>query len=341
MKRSFKLFIGLVLVILLTGCNRVKIKPSETAKMTYEDYNNGLVSLKIPKGWKVEVAPADYIHYSFKVYNPNDLNYMFLFGLKQEGFLKSEKARSTYANLYPDAMFSKLAAIDPQTTEAFFKVWDKNAKLSNETELKTAYFPYFNEFTVIENMGKSNLGGDILRASFNSSDGKKMQGLFTASIYSSGEYFINTDMWNLFSEKVDVWPLNVYNIILMTTPDEEFNNWQSIMDYCISTITFSDTFVKNFNSEEATLVSTIQANQQVYDSISDMIMDSWEKRNNSYDIISQKQSDATLGYERVYDTETGDVYRAYNGFTDEYSGKRYEPITDDMYTKSVSGYIYK
>ena len=190
-------------------------------------------------------------------------------------------------------------------------------------------------------MGKSNLGGDILRASFNSSDGKKMQGLFTASIYSSGEYFINTDMWNLFSEKVDVWPLNVYNIILMTTPDEDFNNWQSIMDYCISTITFSDTFVKNFNSEEATLVSTIQANQQVYDSISDMIMDSWEKRNNSYDIISQKQSDATLGYERVYDTETGDVYRAYNGFTDEYSGKRYEPITDDMYTKSVSGYIYK
>ena len=87
MKRSFKLFIGLVLVILLTGCNRVKIKPSETAKMTYEDYNNGLVSLKIPKGWKVEVTPADYIHYSFKVYNPNDVNYMFLFGLKQEGLL--------------------------------------------------------------------------------------------------------------------------------------------------------------------------------------------------------------------------------------------------------------
>ena len=341
MKKGFKLFMCMVLVIMLTGCNNVKIKPTETAKMTYEDYDNGLVSMKIPKGWKVEVAPADYIHYSFKVYNPNDKNYMFLFGLKQEGFLKSEKARSTYANLYPDAMFSKLAAIEPQTTEAFFKVWDKNAKLSNETELKTAYFPYFNEFTVIENMGQSVLGGDILRATFNDSDGRKMQGLFTASIYSSGEYYINTDIWNLFSEKVDVWPLNVYNIILMTTPDEEFNNWQSILDYCISTITFSDTFVKNFNSEEATLVSTIQANQQVYDSISDMIMDSWEKRNNSYDIISQKQSDATLGYERVYDTDTGDVYRAYNGFTDGYDGSKYQPITDDMYTKSISGYIYK
>ena len=72
-----------------------------------------------------------------------------------------------------------------------------------------------------------------------------------------------------------------------------------------------------------------------------MIMDSWEKRNNSYDIISQKQSDATLGYERVYDTETGDVYKAYNGFTDEYKGNRYQAVTDDMYTKTISGYIEK
>ena len=75
--------------------------------------------------------------------------------------------------------------------------------------------------------------------------------------------------------------------------------------------------------------------------MSDMIMDSWEKRNNSYDIISQKRSDATLGYERVYDTETGDIYKAYNGFTDDYSGDRYKAITDDMYTKPTSGYIEK
>jgi hypothetical protein len=72
-----------------------------------------------------------------------------------------------------------------------------------------------------------------------------------------------------------------------------------------------------------------------------MIMDSWEKRNKSYDIISQKQSDATLGYERVYDTETGEVYKAYNGFTDEYKGNRYKSITDDMYTTKISGYIEK
>lgn len=326
--------------IKLDNKDKVTIKDSDTKSIEYEEYNNGLVSLEIPKGWKVEVAPTDYIHYSFKVYNPENPNYMFLFGLKQEGFLKSEKARSTYEKLYPDAVFSKLSPIDPQTTEAFYKVWNNNAKLANETDLKTDYFPMLNEFTVLENMGTTSLGGDILRATFKRDD-KMMQGLFTSNVKSVGTYEINTDMLNLFSPKVDVSPLNVYNIIFMTAPDEDFNNWQPILDHCLGTIQFSETFIRGFNGQEATLVSTIQANQKVYDSISDGIKDSWEKRSNSYDIISQKQSDATLGYERVYDTETGDVYKAYNGFTDDYSGERYQPISDDMYTKTISGYIEK
>lgn len=353
MKKNVMYLLLGVLLIVITGCDsskninnkiqnkeNVKIVESENSKIEYEKYDNGLVSLEIPKGWKVEVAPVDYIHYSFKVYNPNNKNYMLLFGLKQEGFLKSEEARSTYESLYPDAVFSKLSPIDPQTTEAFYNVWNSNVKLSNDTELKFEYFPYFEDFTVLENLGSTSLGGDILRATYKNGD-ELVEGLFTASVKSIGTYYINKDIFNIFSERVDVSPLNVYNIIFMTAPESEFNNWQPILDHCLSTITFSDTFIAGFNNEEATLVSTIQANQKVYDEISDMIMSSWEERNNSYDIISQKQSDATLGYERVYDTETGDIYKAYNGFTDDYKGNRYQSITDDMYTSAISGYIEK
>lgn len=332
----------LIMLFCTVGCEKgPKIVKSETSKMTYDDYNNGLVSLKIPKGWQVEVAPADYIHYSFKVYNPQDPDYMFLFGLKQEGFLKSEKAHQTFSSLYPDSMFAQLTPIDPQTTEAFYNVWNKNVKFSNENELRYEYFPYLNDFTVIENLGQVKLGGDILRANFKNGSDELMQGLFTSTVMSSGSYLINTDMFNLNSPKVDVAPLNVYNIIFMTAPDADFNDWQNVMDYCIGTITFSDAFFNGFNSEETVLMSTVRSNQKVYDEISDMIMDSWEKRNNSYDIISQKQSDATLGYERVYDTQTGDVYKAYNGFTDDYTGDRYKSVTDDMYTQAISGYIEK
>lgn len=77
--------------------------------------------------------------------------------------------------------------------------------------------------------------------------------------------------------------------------------------------------------------------QEAYDSYNS----AWSDRQTSYDITSQKQSDATLGYERVYDTETNEIYKAYNGFSDDYLGERYQPITDDMYTQGYDGYIEK
>ena len=185
---------------------------------------------------------------------------------------------------------------------------------------------------MIENLGKTDLGGDVIRGKFTNDNNENLQGLFTASIFDSGSYY----MFGL-----DLAPLNSYHNIIMYTPDLEFNNWMPIYDYCLSTIEFTEEFMKGFNREQASTIQTVYENAKIYDEISDMIMVSWNKRNNSYDIISQKQSDATMGYERVYDTETGEVYKAYNGFTDEYQGSRYQSISDDMYTKSISGYIEK
>ena len=324
-----------------TSKGKAKIVKSETSVIEYETFDNDLISLKIPKGWKVEVPLVDYIHYTFKVYNPNNPDYMIIFMMKLEGFNKSEAARNWQKKYYPNQVFAKLPVINPQTTESFYKVWNESAEFVNTNNVKFEYLPKLNEFSVIENLGVNAIGGDSLRETYKNSNNDLIQGLFTASVKDVGSYYVNSNIFNLFSKKIDVWSLNVYNVILMTAPDSEFNNWQSILDNCLSTLEFSDTFVNEFNKEESNILSTIQANQKVYNEMSDMIMDSWENRNNSYDIISQKQSDATLGYERVYDTKTGEIYKAYNGFTDDYTGERYKTITNDMYTSSISGYIEK
>lgn len=324
-----------------TSKGKAKIVKSETSVIEYETFDNDLISLKIPKGWKVEVPSVDYIHYTFKVYNPNNPDYIMIFMMKLEGFNKSEAARNWQKKYYPNQVFAKLPVINPQTTESFYNVWNETAEFVNTNNVKFEYLPKLNEFSVIDNLGTNVIGGDILRATYKNSNNDLIQGLFTASVKDAGSYYVNSNIFNMFSEKIDVWTLNVYNVILMTAPDSEFINWQSILDNCLSTLEFSDTFVNEFNKEESNILSTIQANQKVYNEISDMIMDSWEKRNNSYDIISQKQSDATLGYERVYDTDTGEIYKAYNGFTDDYDGTKYQPITDDMYTESISGTIEK
>ena len=330
MKKRILLF--LICLFVLTGCSGVKIVRSETSQMQYEEFNNGNIKMQIPKGWKLEVpTKVTYSGYSFKVYNPQDKNYTFMFSLGLSGFLKSEAARKKWASLYPSSVYGQLAAIEPRTTEQFYKVWNTTAKVGNKM-INQEFFVYLNDFEVIENLGKTELGGDVIRGKFVNDKKETLQGLFTASIFDAGSYY----MYGL-----DLAPLNSYHNIIMYAPDVEFNNWQSIYDHCLSTIEFTDAFMSGFAKEQQSQVATVQANAKIYDEISDMIMDSWNKRNNSYDVISQKRSDATLGYERVYDRDTGDVYKAYNGFTDNYKGDRYQSVTDDMYTKPISGYIEK
>ena len=321
-----------ILMIGLTGCSNIKIVKTEASQIKYETFDNGNLVMQIPKGWKLDIPnTVTYSGYTFKLYNPNNKDYTIMFSLGLSGFMKSEAARKKYASLYPSAVFGQLAAINPQTTEAFYKVWNTNAKVANKA-INQEFFVYLNEFEMIENLGKTNLGGDVIRGKFVNDKNEPMEGLFTASIFDSGLYYMYG---------VDLAPLNSYHNIMMYAPESEFNNWQPIYDYCLSTIEFTEAFMQGFNREQSTKVSTVKANAKIYDEISDMIMDSWNKRSASYDIISQKRSDATLGYERVYDTNTGDVYKAYNGFTDEYSGNRYKTVTDDMYTKTISGYIEK
>lgn len=327
--------------IKLNNGKKVSIKYNETKNIEYETYDNGLIKLTIPKGWKVEIPKVDYIHYNFKVYNPTNPDYMFFFGMKLEGYMKSERARNWQIKYYPKEIFAKLPYIDPQTTESFFKIWNDAVDYSNKNEVGYNYFRHLNDFTVIENLGTDALGGDILRATYKSDEGVLNQGIFTATVKSAGTYMVSENIWNVFGPQIDVWPLIIYNIMYMSAPNDEFTNWHPILEKCLNSLEFSDTFVSGFNKEEKSVMANFQANQKVYNEMSDMIMDSWEKRNNSYDIMSQKQSDATLGYERVYDTETGEIYKAYNGFTDDYSGNRYKPITDDMYTKATAGYIEK
>ena len=135
-----------LLVFGLTGCNHFKIVKSETKQVKYETFNNGYLIMQIPKGWKVDIPnTVTYSGYTFKAYNPNNKDYTIMFSLGLSGFLKSEAARKKYASLYPAAVFGQLAAIDPQTTEAFYKVWNTNAKVANKV-INQEFFVYLKAF---------------------------------------------------------------------------------------------------------------------------------------------------------------------------------------------------
>ena len=311
------------------------IKDSETKNIVLEDYSNDLFNMKIPKGWKVDTL-GDYIHYTIKVYDPSNPLYQFFLNLKTEGYNKSQEAKNWQQKYYPDSMFAKTSVLDNPTTEGFYKIFNDLGTLNNTSSFT---FPVLNNFTVTSNLGANSLGGDILRATFTDNSGEAGEGIFMAYVYDVGSYYVSENI--VSGKQIDIYYLNVYDAIFMTTPKDEFINWESTLNSIFSSLQFTDTFLNGYNSEQDSVMKNFQSIRNIGNQISDSIMSSWENRSASYDIMSQKQSDATLGYERVYDTETNEVYKAYNGFTDDYDGTRYKAIDDSMYTKGISGYIEK
>ena len=312
---------------------KFKIKKSEHNNIILEDYSNSYFSLKKPKGWVVDTT-GDYIHYTIKVYDPNNPSYQFFFNLKTEGYNKSEDAKNWQKKYYPNNIFAKNPVIAEKTTEGFYKIFNELGPLNNNS---TFTFPTLTDFTVSENLGKGSLGGDMLRATFKDANGKDGEGIFTAYVYDAGPYYVYENI--ISGKQIDIYFLNVYDAIFITAPKDELIDWQDTLNTICSSLEFTDTFINGFNSAQDAVMKNFQTIRSIGNQISDGIMDSWNKRNKSYDIMSQKQSDATLGYERVYDTKTNEIYKAYNGFTDDYNGKRYKSITDDMYLNKTSGYI--
>lgn len=311
------------------------IRDSETKNIVLEDYSNDLFNMKIPKGWKVDTL-GDYIHYTIKVYDPSNPLYQFFLNLKTEGYNKSQDAKNWQQKYYPDSLFAKTSVLDNPTTEGFYKIFNDLGTLNNTSSFT---FPVLNGFTVTSNLGANSLGGDILRATFTDNSGEAGEGIFMAYVYDVGSYYVSENI--ISGKQIDIYYLNVYDAIFMTTPKDEFINWESTLNSIFSSLQFTDTFLNGYNSEQDSVMKNFQSIRNIGNQISDSIMSSWENRSASYDIMSQKQSDATLGYERVYDTETNEVYKAYNGFTDDYDGARYKAIDDSMYTKGISGYIEK
>lgn len=339
-KKNLTILICVFIVLGITGCGKtitkeanVKIREVETKTIKYTDFDNGLIKMKIPEGWKVDVL-GDYIHYTVKVYDPNRTTYQFFFNLKMEGYNKSEDAKAFQQKYYPNDIFAKNPVIADKTTEGFYKIFNELGPLNNTSSFT---FPTLTDFTVVENLGTGLLGGDILRAIFKDAEGKEAEGLFTAYVYDAGPYYVNENIMS--GKQIDIYYLSVYDAIFITAPKDELIEWEDTLNTVASSLEFTDTFMSGFNMQQDAVMQTFQNVRSICNQITAGIMDSWEKRSKTYDIMSQKQSDATLGYERVYDTDTGDIYKAYNGFTDDYDGDRYKTITDDMYTEKTSGYI--
>ena len=325
----------------------VKIRENEVRQLTLEDYSTDVFSMKKPKGWTVEGAGIG-VFYAIRAYDPQNTNNQVFLMVKMQPLLKSDSAKSAWQNYYNLSggnaqykVFANAVVLNNPTTEGFYKKIGEISSYVNSIEptLSSFKFPTFNsfikqeEFDSTASMKNVALDSKVLRATFKGDNGKDGEGLFLASVvdFGSGQY----------QAGVDTSFYMVYDIMSVTSEKDKFIDYKDILLQTVNSIEFSDSYVKttidNSNAQTQKALELSASIQRAFDSY----MSAWESRSKSYDIMSQKQSDAILGYERVYDTENGDIYKAYNGFTDDYDGERYKSISDNMYTEPTYGYIDK
>lgn len=314
------------------GSDKVLITPTGSAAVEYVKYSdtNEYFSMDIPKGWTVEIGlppdgTIDLISYAIKIYDPENADRRMYLNLSCAGCLKSEEARDWYNSHYPNTL-GNYPIVSDVSTAGFFSALGE-------------YYGY-SDFEVTENIGPTALNGDLLNArAVSTVSGKPIQGLFTAMVTDMKNYVLK-NMFDYTKGTVDVGYVTAYTVIYETAPEEEFLDWQPVLDHCLASLSFTDNFLSQRQKQWKSVMGTSSYIFNAANEISDMIMDTWETRNTSYDVISQKQSDATLDYERVLDVETGLYYKADAGFGDLYDNDRYITADDDTaYLTPSSGLI--
>ena len=334
------------------GREDFRITETAAKSVQTEQYETADFSITIPKGWTVTTGGTN-IYHSIRITDPDEpLNQMFVL-LKADILLHSQAGKEAWQQNYEmgnaqAAILAKAPVLENPSTEGFYKIFPQYTSFASDVEASYAgyVFPQFNDFAVTDRFDSTSslksvsLGDELLRATF-TDNGREGEGMFAASVVDFGSFDVaNGNVSDYQLQTADGGYYMAYNIVAVTAAKDTFIEWESVLTECMKTLQYSDSFINATNQASNEKVALAMQISQNFNQTMDAMMASWESRNRSQDIMSQKQSDAILGYERVYDTETGEIYKADNGFTDVYDGERYQPVTDDnMYAQPISGYI--
>lgn len=160
-------------------------------------------------------------------------------------------------------------------------------------------------------------------------DGFEGEGIYSAVIMESKDVVaggINYGMWEINCVYTEHTPLG------------ELVNWQPVLTTIAQSFTYTQQYINEWQSLAG---SNDTPSNSVNDT--DPVVQAFEERSKEDTIIQEKRSDMIGEYERVVDNDSGDIYRAYNGFLDDIGTeqKKYSAITDQQYLEGYKGWIDK
>ena len=295
-------------------------------------YSDGRFSMKLPTDWRI-MTQSEYMNFCFKAWDPANPNRTIFMFMKLEPFLKSWAAKAAYKkvddSLGGNSIYA-LSAYAPVMESCTLKgLLDALPQVRDYCEryydvgwtINPSVIPMMDNVEIVEKKPsslpapaacKENV---IARVTFDDYLGQPCEGLVTAQPLDTMSY----DFYG-----VDGWPYTVYLFMGVTCPIGEMQELEGTLTDCLGSFAFEPSYVKQAinlsNQETQALLQQAREMQAAHDAM----VDAWFAREKSHDITIQKRSDAILGYDRLYDSETGEVYLADVGFYDSYDLHRGE-----------------
>jgi hypothetical protein len=329
----------------------IDVVSSEPVEIVLKDYNGDFFSIKKPEGWMIDTV-GEYESFGFRIYDPAmPARQIFYYGIMQP-FMKSGEARDawqTYLDMggYESAkLYTDAPVLTPATVSQFFREFNDYTSFARHYGIEHT-FPLLTDIETVESMPRDSpmasvsIDDSVIRGLF-TDNGIPCEGLFAASV---------VDAMTSYMYNVDAGYYVVYVITGISAPSDEFYLLQDILSESLASFKFTEEYIQQGISQNIWETNAALEVGRTLSEAGDSYNRAWDERQRVYDVISRKNSDSALGYDRVYDTQTGDVYRAETGFFDVYDANRENYSNSDLqlipdngyelYDKELSGYIYK
>ena len=291
----------------------VSVRPAEWENIEWEPYSNQYFTLQIPKGWNVQWDG-----------NASRLQWM---ATKPDGTVGFCNIDHNYAA--KDASMAQTLgmsmSLSKGTVQEYFETL--YAGTTEYFTVQNSCVPANKEALQATRPGTAIKDYQSLYATFKD-DNVEGEGIYSAVVMDSPDVVIRGSNYG-------TWEINC--TFTEWAPQGQFVKWNPVLATIAQSFTYTDYYIQEW---QALAQSTSSPTSSVNDP--DPVMEAFEERSKSDTIIQEKRSDMLEEYERVYDNNSGEIYRAYSGFLDDMGDQnRYTPITDDQYTEGYVGWIDK
>ncbi len=288
------------------------VTPAEWINVEWEQYENPYFTLTVPKGWQVEwQGNAQQLYW--RVTQPG-------------GAVGLSNLDHRYAA--KDVRYMQTGAVDMYLAEGtvreFFETVYANSAEYFTVKNSTVPGNFYQLQAIRPNTPIRDY--QSMYAVFKE-NGMEGEGIYSAVIMESRDVWVggvNYGMWEINCVYTEWSPLGA------------LVNWQPVLSTVAQSFQYTPYYVQEWRS-----VLSTDGSPEGQTNIGDSVLEAFEERSLDDTIRQEKISDMIGEYERVVDNETGDIYRAYNGFLDDIGSEqtRYSQITDSQYAEGFVGWI--